>query len=240
MSGVFVTGSDTGCGKTEVSLGLMAALRGRGIEVVGMKPVASGCERTPNGLRNDDALRLRAQASRTLPYEQINPYAFEPPIAPHVAAAKAGVEIRIEHLRSSYRKLASVADFVVVEGVGGWAVPISDERDVADLALALDLPVVLVIGLRLGCINHGLLTAQAILERGAAFAGWIGNQIDPRMPALTDNIEALARRIPVPCLGVVPWAEKPDPWITAKVLRTESLVAGAEVRGSRFKNGARS
>ena len=225
MSGVFVTGSDTGCGKTEVSLGLMAALRGRGIEVVGMKPVASGCERTPNGLRNDDALRLRAQASLTLPYEQINPYAFEPPIAPHVAAAKAGAGIRVEHIQGSYRKIAAATDFVVVEGVGGWAVPLSDELDVADLALALGLPVLLVIGLRLGCINHGLLTVESILARDAPFAGWIGNQIDPKMPALAENIKALACRIPVPCLGIVPWTEKPDPRTTAKVLRTEILHA---------------
>ena len=223
MSGVFVTGTDTGCGKTEVSLGLMAAMQGRGISVAAMKPVASGCEASPNGLRNDDAMRLQAQANRSAPYEVVNPYAFEPPIAPHIAARQAGGKIRVEHIRASYRQIAAAADFVVVEGVGGWAVPLSDETDVADLALALELPVLLVVGLRLGCINHGLLTAESILAHGARFVGWIGNQIDPDMPASTQTIEALARRIPARCLGIVPWSESPDPRSIARVLDTDHL-----------------
>ncbi len=206
IAGVFVTGTDTECGKTQVSLALMAVLQGQGLSVLGMKPVASGCERAVEGLRNGDALRLAAQGSVAVPYADINPYAFEAAIAPHIAAAREGIVIAPAVIRSACRRLAERADRVVVEGVGGWRVPLGPDDDVGSVARALGLPVVLVVGLRLGCLNHALLTAEAIARDGCRLAGWVANRIDPRMAVVEDNIRALRERIPAPCLGVLPWA----------------------------------
>lgn len=204
--GFFVTGTDTGCGKTEVSLALMAALQARGLSVLGMKPVAAGCERTAEGLRNEDALRLAAQGSFPIRHADINPYAFEPAIAPHLAAARQGVVISTAVIRSACRRLAERADAVVVEGVGGWRVPLGPEEDVGSLARVLGLPVVLAVGLRLGCLSHALLTAEAIERDRCTLAGWVGNRIDPGMDALEESLQALGERIAAPCLGVLPWA----------------------------------
>jgi dethiobiotin synthetase len=208
--GLFITGTDTGCGKTEITLGLMQALQDRGERVLGMKPVASGARQTDEGLRNEDALRIRQQGSAELPYDWVNPYAYAPPIAPHLAAEYAGRAIDLPFIADIYQRLAGKADRVVVEGVGGWSVPLDmGSTTVADLALYLDLPVILVVGLRLGCINHALLTEAAIRQSGARLVGWVANQVDPAMVELEGNIKTLAQRLSIPCLGEVSWMDRP-------------------------------
>ncbi len=204
MRGVFVTGTDTGVGKTWVSRALLKGLNQRG-SAVGMKPVASGCERGPEGLRNEDALGLIAESVPRPDYPLVNPYAFAPPIAPHLAALESGQRIAIEVILERYHALARLADRVVVEGVGGWLVPLQEGGPtVADLAVALGLPVVLVVGLRLGCINHALLTAEAIRGRRLPLVGWVANRIDPAMTRPEANIQTLATHLGAPLLGVVP------------------------------------
>lgn len=217
-SGFFITGTDTEVGKTWCTLGLMARLQQEGKTVVAMKPVASGCERTAEGLRNDDALRLQDQASIALPYEIVNPYAFAPAIAPHIAAEQSGQRIDIQNIKQRCDRLAQQADFVVVEGVGGWRVPLNDRESVADLASALDLPVILVVGLRLGCINHALLTAESIQAAGCKLAGWIANRVSPDMAEAEQNIQSIAMRIDAPMLGVVPFHKELDPAAIAACL----------------------
>lgn len=203
--GYFITGTDTEVGKTWCTLGLICALQQRGQSVAAMKPVASGCERTADGLRNDDALRLQAQASVALPYELINPYAFAPAIAPHLAAAQSGVTIEIGAIVDAFQQLRREADITLVEGVGGWQVPLNEQESVADLARALGLPVILVVGLRLGCINHALLTAESIRAAGCSLAGWIANGTEPAMTEQQNNIESIRQRIAAPLLGSVPF-----------------------------------
>lgn len=221
MHGLFVTGTDTGCGKTEISLGLMAAMQATGQSVLGMKPVASGCARSPNGLRNNDAVRLRAQGSTEAPYGLVNPYAFEPAIAPHIAAGESGVEIRIPNIEQAYRTLAGEADQVIVEGVGGWRVPLGPKLFVSDIPKALGLPVILVVGLKLGCINHALLTVESIQSTGGVLVGWVANQVDPTMLSRDANLATLAALIDAPCLGVLPWLEEPTPSELAGYLHPE-------------------
>ena len=207
MSGarsLFVTGTDTGIGKTVVTLGLMRWLQDRGRRVAAMKPVASGCERTLQGLRNEDALQLQQQASMPLNYDVVNPYAFEPPIAPHIAASQAGVRIELDTIRQGVHQLAERSDVVCVEGVGGWLVPLNERESVADLAVGLGLGVVLVVGMRLGCLNHALLTAQAIQAGGAPLAGWVANCLPPVPDNLNENISTLKSMISAPLLGVAP------------------------------------
>jgi len=224
MSGLFVTGTDTGVGKTEVTLGLMAGLQQRGLTVLGMKPVASDGRVGDQGVRCEDALRIQARASVPMDYDTVNPYAFEPAIAPHVAAGRAGVEIELGRIRESYRALAARADHVIVEGVGGWRVPLGPCLAVDDLPGALDLPVVLVVGLRLGCLNHSLLTVESILDRGLSLAGWVANLLDPDMSALDENIATLAALIEAPNLGTVPWLDGPDPDLVAMHLNLDPLL----------------
>jgi dethiobiotin synthetase len=169
-----------------------------------MKPVASGCERTPEGLRNEDALQLQRQASMPLDYGAVNPYAFEPAIAPHIAAREAGEEIRIDTIVRGMHQLAGEADIVCVEGVGGWLVPLNGRETVADLAVSLGLGVVLVVGMRLGCLNHALLSARAIEADGARLAGWVANCMPPAADYLDENINTLKSMVNAPLLGVVP------------------------------------
>jgi len=226
MRGIFVTGTDTSCGKTEIALALMEALRRSGVVVLGMKPVASGCKPTPAGLRNQDARRLQAQGSHQIPYEQVNPYAFEPPIAPHIAADQAGGRIELEVIAAAAEHLAARSDCLVVEGVGGWRVPLGPSLFASDLPLALELPVVLVSGFRLGCINHSLLTAESIRLSGARLAGWVANQIDPEMPVRDANLATLATLIDAPCLGLVPWMPSPAPRQVAEHLDLTPLLTG--------------
>jgi dethiobiotin synthetase len=201
MNHLFVTGTDTEVGKTYAACALIHALRTRGLAVAAMKPVAAG---TDAGGRNDEIERLRAAASVDAPREWVTPYLFAPPIAPHLAAAEAGQRIDLARIGRCFEELAARADAVVVEGVGGFRVPLNEREDTADLAAMLGLPVVLVVGLRLGCLNHALLTAEAIERRGLHFAGWIGNAIDPAMARPEANITALRNRLPAPCLGLLP------------------------------------
>lgn len=217
-SGYFITGTDTEVGKTWCTLGLMAALQQQGKTVVAMKPVASGCAQTAEGLRNDDALRLQAQASIELPYENVNPYAFEQAIAPHLAATQSAVTINLDTIVDAFQRLQGSADVILVEGVGGWQVPLNNQQNVADLARALGLPVILVVGLRLGCINHALLTAESIRASGCTLTGWIGNSIAPEMPEQQNNIASIQQRIAAPLLGVVPYQEDLAPAAIAEHL----------------------
>lgn len=205
MRGVFITGTDTGIGKTWTSCALLRGFAEAGLRSIGMKPVASGASRTPDGLRNDDALVLQRSASVALPYEWINPYVFEPPIAPHIAAAEAGVRIELKTLLDAYARLTAHADVVVVEGVGGWMVPLGDGLGLPDLARTLELPVIMVVGMRLGCLNHAMLTARAIRDDGLRLAGWIANHIEGDFPRVKENMAALRNRLSVPLLGEIPY-----------------------------------
>jgi dethiobiotin synthetase len=209
--GFFVTGTGTGIGKTLASCTLLHALRARGLRAVGMKPLASGCESMPDGLRNEDALALQAASDPRPCYDDVNPYALPLPLAPELAARDAGIEVALAPILAAHARLAAQADVVVVEGVGGWAAPLSATLDQADLVRALDLPVVLVVGLRLGCLNHAYLSARAIQADGCRLAGWIGTGIDPEMERIDDNRILLAARLPAPCLGWLPWQAAPDP-----------------------------
>jgi|SRR5581483_4168430 len=211
IKGVFVTGTDTEVGKSVVATGLVRGLVAQGMRVAVMKPVASGAQRTPEGLRNEDALALLAASNTTAPYAIVNPYCFEPPIAPHIAAQEAGVSIDLELIRGHFRTLAQAADSIVVEGAGGWLAPIGPRATIQDLALALELPVLLVVGMRLGCINHALLTKLAIEASGARFAGWVANTIDPGMARHAENLETLVRLLGEPPLAVVPRLTQDSP-----------------------------
>lgn len=200
----FITGTDTGVGKTLVTGALLHAFARQGSKVVGMKPVAAGCETTSHGLICEDVELLRAQSNVAAPLSLVNPYAMAPPIAPHIAAEQGGVEIDLDTIVSSCEALREMADVVLVEGVGGFMVPLNAAQDTADLAVMLDLPVILVVGMRLGCINHALLTAQAIRLKGLRLAAWVANRIDPAMNAFDENLHALETRLAAPLLGVVP------------------------------------
>lgn len=224
MRNLFVTGTDTGVGKTLVAAALLRGFRQRGLRVAGMKPVASGCERTPAGLRNEDALALQAQSSAHWPYATVNPFAYEPPIAPHVAAAEAGVPIDFDTIAACYRQLDADSDLVVVEGAGGWLVPLAGERTIADLAASLGLDVVLVVGLRLGCLNHAFLSAEAIAARGLTLAGWVANTVDPGYERLEANLATLDARLPAPRLGLVPHVRAGDVGAAAAALDVAPLL----------------
>ncbi|UTL80902.1 dethiobiotin synthase [Pseudomonas putida] len=201
----FIAGTDTDVGKTTIAAGLLHAARLQGLSTLGAKPVASGCTVTTKGLRNTDAQALIDESTLKLPYEAINPFAFEPAIAPHVAAREAGVTLEVPALLQAMRHvLDQGADFTLVEGAGGWRVPLSGHANLSDLAIALKLPVILVVGVRLGCINHALLSAEAIARDGLQLAGWVANVIDPRTSRLEENLASLAERLPAPCLGRVP------------------------------------
>ena len=203
MRSVFVTGTDTGIGKTWVSCALLRALVRHGCQAVGMKPVASGCEMTAEGLRNADALDLIAASALAADYDEVNPYAFADPIAPHLAAVDTQVRVEVEGIAAAHARLSSTAGCVVVEGVGGWSAPLGETLMQADLVRLLCVPVVLVVGLRLGCLNHALLTARAIDADGCRMIGWIANRIDADMLRSDDNIQSLRTRIQAPLLGVV-------------------------------------
>ena len=199
MKGFFVTGTDTGVGKTRVAVALIHALRAQGLRVAAMKPVSAGSK---PGQLNEDVVALMQASNVAADVADVNPYAFVEPIAPHIAAQQAGVKIDLSVIASACSRLAAVSDVVVVEGAGGWRVPLNEREDMADLAQRLGLPVVLVVGLRLGCLNHAVLTADAIRARPVPWAGWIGNHIDPAMAQQAANLDALRARLPDPCLGV--------------------------------------
>ncbi len=204
--GWFVTGTDTGVGKTLVTCGLVRGLVRQGLRVAAMKPVAAGCRRTAAGWRNEDALALQRCANLELDYAEVNPCALAAPLAPALAAARQGVSIDLAALAATGRDLAGRADRLLVEGIGGWRVPFDDRTGVPDLAAALGLPVILVVALRLGCINHALLTARDIQASGLALAGWVANCPDraPAAPDTAETLDWLERALPVPLLAVVP------------------------------------
>ena len=199
----FIAGTDTGIGKTHASCTLLHALRAAGQVACGMKPVASGCMETADGLRNEDALALLAAGSAPLPYARVNPVALRDPLSPHLAAAHEGVTIALPPLRAAFDALCAEHDAVVVEGVGGWRVPLAPGLFASDIASAWQLPVILVVGLRLGCLSHALLTAEAIVADGRPLLGWVGNRIDPSMDAPDENIATLRDLLPAPCLGIL-------------------------------------
>ena len=206
----FVTGTDTGVGKTFISSLLVRQFARRGLRSVGMKPVASGCECVDGRLVSEDAAQLLAASNVGLSIDDINPYAFEPAIAPHIAAQQAGMRIDLDHIQTVFKRLQAQVDVVIVEGAGGFYVPLDEQHDMADLAVKLGFPVILVVGMRLGCINHALLTAEAIRQRGLTLAGWVANQVDPGMAMLEENLQTLRQRMPASYLGWVPWQTATD------------------------------
>lgn len=203
--GVFITGTDTEVGKTFVAVGIIQALVREGLRVAVMKPVAAGADPTPQGLRNADALQLMRAANVDAPYERVNPYCFPLPASPHIAARSAGIDVDLAVIKRHFEILAGDpdTDVVVVEGAGGWLAPINDSETMADIARALNLPVVLVVGLRLGCLNHALLTAQGIEASGLKLAGWIANHVQPRFEHADENVALLTRRLRAPLLASV-------------------------------------
>ena len=221
--GVFVTGTDTGSGKTFVAQTVLRHFRAQGVRAVGFKPVAAGARWCDGQLRNDDALALSVASDQQLPYDAVNPYCFEPPIAPHLAAAAQGIEISAQKILVALDKLRRTHDFVVVEGAGGWMVPLSASLDIAGLARVMDLPVLLVVGLRLGCLNHALLSERAIRSSGARLIGWVGSEIEPGMACLNENVATLVERIGVPCLGVLTHPDSPGRLLPPRPLTLAGL-----------------
>lgn len=220
---LFVTGTDTGVGKTVAAAALLHALRRAGLRVAGMKPVASGCDDTPEGLRNEDALALQAAASTPTPaYDDVNPYALRIPTAPQLAARTMGVRVSTDVLMAAHARLAEGREVVVVEGAGGWLAPMDDGLDQPDFARMLDARVVLVVGVRLGCLSHARLTARAIAQDGFTLAGWVANLVDPTFPERTEYLDLLRNALPAPCLGVLPHA----PGDTAEAMSVHLEVVG--------------
>ncbi|MGB9128571.1 MAG: dethiobiotin synthase [Thiobacillus sp.] len=253
MKGLFVTGTDTGVGKTRVAVALIHALRAQGLRVAAMKPVSAGhapqgdsdplraearvesyapqgdsdplraearVESYAAGELNEDVVALLRAANVAADIRDVNPYAFAEPVAPHIAAQQAGVRIDLDVIVESYGRLAAAADVVVVEGAGGWRVPLNAHEDMADLAQRLGLPVVLVVGLRLGCLSHALLAAESIAQRKLPWAGWVGNAIDPDMACQPENVATLRARLPGPCLGIHSY----QPHLVAMTSASEWLV----------------
>lgn len=210
----FVTGTDTGVGKTLISCALLHAFSAQGKSVAGMKPVAAGCDE--DGL-NEDVKKLRAATNILASLGQINPYSFLQPIAPHIAARNTGVSINLDRILESYNELATQAEIVIVEGAGGFQIPLNETQDSVDMAVELDIPIIMVVGIRLGCLNHALLTMRAIRDSNLICAAWVANVLDPDMPALHENIQALEQRLNAPLLGIVPYQAHPD----SKLLSTQ-------------------
>ncbi|MFO1339238.1 MAG: dethiobiotin synthase [Burkholderiaceae bacterium] len=208
----FVTGTDTGVGKTLVSAALLHALAQHHARVVGMKPVAAGLVEHQGRMVSEDVLQLRAASTLAVPPALDSPFALPEPLSPHLAARHAGVTLRVADLLAPARSLQARTDALVVEGAGGWRVPINDDETLADFARALAAPVLLVVGLRLGCLNHALLTAEAVRADGLVLAGWVANRVDPQMAAADENLDHLRAKLGAPLLGVVPWSvTSPDP-----------------------------
>lgn len=221
--GFFVTGTDTGVGKTWVAAGMLATLCAQGYTTAAMKPVASGCVETRDGLRNEDALLLMRYATLTLPYEAVNPYAFAAAQAPHLAAMATQRRIDIAPIMATFAAHAGKADYVIVEGIGGWKVPLNEHQTTADLAAAFGLPVILVVGMRLGCLNHALLSCESIARHGLTLAGWVANTVDPSFRELQANISALQYRIAAPLLGTIPYLPRFEAKAIAQTLQLHKL-----------------
>lgn len=219
----FITGTDTNVGKTLIAAGLLTAAKNMGLSTAALKPLAAGCENTAEGLRNSDALMLQSVITQSLYYEQINPVALRAAIAPHIASQQEKRSISGERLAGFCRGVLNSAELTLVEGAGGWRVPINAHETLADLAKKLNLPVVMVVGMRLGCLNHALLTFEAIVRDGLPVAGWVANCVDADMPALQENIESLVLRLPAPCLGVVPHIDNVTPEKVAEFFSADLL-----------------
>lgn len=230
LGSFFVTGTDTGVGKTVIACALTRAFAAAGERVAIMKPIASGAKRTPEGLRNADALALIRAANVPLAYRQVNPYCFEPPISPHIAAEDARIEIDTGLIKAGFEALSAISDRVIVEGAGGWLAPVSATESMGDLARALGVPALLVVALRLGCLSHAELSRRAIEAYGVPFAGWVANRAGPAMEREAENLATLTRRLGAPPLAIVPWAPG----------RVDSLVLGeaaARLRAATKKPG---
>lgn len=222
----FITGTDTDVGKTTIAAGLLVAANRRGLSTAAIKPIASGCERTPDGLRNADALLLQSAMSLSLAYEEVNPIALEPAIAPHLAAAQVGMHVSVMQLAGICRGvLTQRADLTLVEGAGGWRVPLNARELLSELPKLLRLPVIMVVGIRLGCINHALLTAEAIARDGLYLAGWVANSAGPDMSNIAENIATIKGYLRAPCLGEVPYLPQLSPEAVADYLNCEPLVS---------------
>lgn len=225
MKRFFITGTDTEIGKTTIAAGMLQAAQRAGLSTAAVKPVAAGCEDTPEGLRNDDALALLAQCHPPLEYREVNPVALKSAIAPHIAASEEGVALRSAALAQACEAVFALRrGLTLVEGAGGWLVPLSADETLADLAKRLKAPVILVVGMRLGCINHALLTASAIARDGLQLAGWVANGVDPQMSRPQENLATLKAMLPAPCLGVVPPLERADAASVASYLDLAPLL----------------
>lgn len=212
MKTIFITGTDTGIGKTQISIGLLNRFNETGYSTFGMKPIASGCEwNAENQLVNQDALALQATSSIKMPYQNVNPIALPEPIAPHLAAQKVGVNLSVKRVAEVISKsLVPSAYINIIEGVGGWSVPLNNQELFSDVIAHLKIPTILVVGIKLGCINHALLTSRSIIEMRVPFLGWIANCIEPEVQFAQENIEALSSLIPRPCLGVFGYGLSPS------------------------------
>ncbi len=209
IPGIFITGTDTGCGKTELACALIRALRAAGLRVAPFKPVAAGATRQQEGWRNADAQRLIAAAGGGWVYDQVNPYCFPEAVSPHIAARQIGVQVELMSLVDAVHTLAAQADWLVVEGAGGWLCPLGEQLTIADLAIAVGLPVLLVVGLRLGCLNHAQLSARAIRQSGVPTLGWMASQIDATMPYRADNLTRLQADLPLDYRGCLAHGASP-------------------------------
>ena len=221
----FVTGTDTDAGKTFVTCGLLEAANQKGLQTLALKPVAAGCDETEDGARNDDALKLIESMSVEMSYQQVNPVLFEPPIAPHIAAQEENRLITLSRLTGLCRgALMKKHDLSFIEGAGGWRVPLNDREMLSGLATELNTPVILVVGMKLGCISHALLTAESIVRSGCRLAGWVANQVDPDMDRFDENVATLQSMFSAPCLGVVKWNEDADSLWTSNQLNIDALL----------------
>jgi dethiobiotin synthetase len=225
--GLFITGTDTEVGKTVVARVIVRSLAATGVRVAVMKPVAAGSVMTTDGPRNEDALGLMADSNVVMPYATVNPYCLPAPVSPHLAAREAGVSIELPRLQECFASLSAAADYVIVEGAGGWLAPLNDEQFIADLAALLALPVVLVVGLRLGCLNHALLTVAAIRQRGLTLGGWIANHIDPEFSRVPDNLATLAHHIGMPAIATVAHAPASHSSLRLPATATAALARAA-------------
>ena len=225
MSGLFITGTDTEIGKTFVSSLLIKLLVEENLQVSGMKPVASGANCSDGELKNEDALSLIEASNVDVEYKNVNPYVFEPAVSPHIAAEQAGIEINLTEIKNNFEQLKSISDIVVVEGVGGWYAPITCHTTVADLAETLNLPIILVVGLRLGCLNHALLTAQAIRQSGLPIAGWIANHVEKDFSSAEKNISTLKHYLnDFPFLGSVSYQTNLNSKLPKHHINKKSLI----------------
>lgn len=226
MKAFFVTGTDTGIGKTTVACAMLEHARTLGLTTLGLKPVAAGCEMTPGGWRNSDALMLQSASTVALSYEEINPLALPAPLSPHLAARAAGRRPTLMQLTGHMRAaLMQRPDLAVIEGAGGWRVLLNDRELLSALPRELKIPVILVVGVRLGCLNHALLTAEAVIKDGLRLAGWVANIMDPDIGDLEGNLSTLRALMPAPCLGLIPHAPQASPAELASSLDLQPLFA---------------